>query len=61
MVGNSNFAWIEQGKPIDLYKTTGATDGGYTDQTRRPLTLNGRSGPLSLQAQRRSVCGDLLR
>jgi len=33
VVGNSNFmkayAWIDQGKPIDLYKAIGATDGGY--------------------------------
>ena len=33
VVGNSNFmkayAWIEQGKPIDLYKAIGAMDGGY--------------------------------
>ena len=32
-MGNSNFskayAWIDEGKPIDLYKAIGAMDGGY--------------------------------
>ena len=33
VLGNSNFskayAWIDEGKPIDLYKAIGALDGGY--------------------------------
>jgi len=45
VVGNSNFmkayAWIDQGKPIDLYKAIGAVDGGYAmtpDASRVALT-----------------------
>ena len=44
VLGNTNFskayAWIDEGKPIDLYKAIGAVDGGYAmtpDGTRIAL------------------------